>query len=215
MKKLVLFLFCAEVILYSRVSLSQTHIDANQLWADQQCGGSAAYKKDSKKFEDCVSTKLKSKKEEEKSTLTSSISRADFNSCLKSISTNSVAFLGKIFPLSADGWSYAVSDLEKKETTIYLENGETYKISPTNSVVKKIFDGPQACKNVTTSETKNSSGVKVVNALYKQAINDKKTSLEARKKIYDACRDVSLVADMPQAAGFMMNGVNTAPPAVR
>ncbi len=131
-------------------------------------------------------------------------SKFDFTDCLKAISEKSTAFKGKVFPLTQDGWSFSVVDPDKKETSIYLENGEVYKISPTKSALGKIFQGPQRCDNVTESNTRNKSGASVVNALYQKAMKDNKaTSLEDRREIVKRC---SGVADMMNAMKLMENG---------
>lgn len=78
--KIYLILLSAFVFQFSN---AQMGISADQLWADQQCGGNAAYKKDEKKFNDCVDKKLASKNSKSKTQNKSGLSDAEFEGYMK------------------------------------------------------------------------------------------------------------------------------------
>lgn len=132
------------------------------------------------------------------------VKRANFTECLQALSEYSEPLKGKVFPMTADGWAFSVLDEEKKETVVYLPNGEVYKISPT-SKVKALFTGPHSCQNVTSHTTKGSTGAAAIFHLYEQAMKDSKgTSYENRKLIKEKCATVAALGSPGMMGGMAM-----------
>jgi hypothetical protein len=65
MNKFLLIIFSSFSFSIVGSAQNSKEVSAQQIWADQQCGGAAAYKKDEKKFNECVKTKMAKPKNNE------------------------------------------------------------------------------------------------------------------------------------------------------
>ncbi len=115
-----LILLTAIFILVNQSAHAQMEVSPDQIWADKQCGGNAAYKTDEKKFNACVAENLNSK----------GSGKYKPGACI----SNLVDVLGSNYKfISKD----MITHLEKDGTlTVLYANGRTTKVQPNGDCFK-------------------------------------------------------------------------------